>query len=423
MALIESKRYKQLYAAHNAAEGQPKAPGAGTTARQSKAARIALSLLTAIILIFTAACGNSPDSKPALGGNVADSEVGAKLSVVTSFYPLYFLASEIGGEHVNVVNLIAAGVEPHDWTPKSRDLITASNAQLFLYHGAGLEGWVDDFLKGLSKDSGLVAKEMSAGIKLIKGSDEEGAGEADLADEADGDHDHDADHAHEADGDHDHDADHAHEADGDHDHDADHAHGADGDHDHDADHAHGADDGHGHSHSHDTDPHTWSSPKSMLILAENIKNSLVAADAEHEADYVQNYEALKQKLTKLDEEYSAKLGQVTQKNIVVSHQAFGYLARDYGLNQVSIMGLNPDAEPRSQDILKIATFVKENDVKYIFFEELISDQMAKMLASEAGVDVMVLNPLEGLTKEQEKNGDTLLTLMERNLQNLLIALQ
>jgi zinc transport system substrate-binding protein len=87
------------------------------------------------------------------------------------------------------------------------------------------------------------------------------------------------------------------------------------------------------------------------------------------------------------------------------------------------MGLNPDAEPRAQDILEIAKYVEENGVKYIFFEELVSDQLAVMLANEANVETMVLNPLEGLTKEQEKAGVTYLNLMQSNLQNLVQALQ
>ncbi|RCW51236.1 metal ABC transporter solute-binding protein, Zn/Mn family [Paenibacillus prosopidis] len=338
----------------------------------------ALSVLLTALLIFAAACGSNANiaNNPADTTNAAnDSSVNnavekQQVSVVTSFYPLYYLASEIGGEHVKAVNLVASGVEPHDWTPKSRDLDTASNAQLFLYHGAGLEGWVDDFLKGLSKDSTVVTKEMSDGITLIEGTEEE----EEHADE------HEDEHANE----------HADEK----------------------EHDHGG-----------LDPHTWVSPKSALKLAENVKNSLIEVDAANQADYEKNYDALKQKLEALDADYTAKLAQTASKDIVVSHQAFGYLARDYGLNQVAIMGLSADAEPRGQDLLEITKFVKENNVKYIFFEELVSDQLAKTLADEADVDTLVLNPLEGLTPEQEKAGETYLSLMERNLQNLLQALQ
>ncbi|MGO4541674.1 metal ABC transporter solute-binding protein, Zn/Mn family [Paenibacillus sp. 2TAB19] len=318
---------------------------------------LAISLVAAIALL-TAACGNTSNNTNTAEGNTEQND---KLSVVTSFYPLYFMAKEIGGEHVKVDNLVAAGVEPHDWTPKSRDLSTASNANLFLYHGAGLEGWVEDFQKGLSKDSGVAVKGMSEGITLIHGEEEE-------------------EHEHE------------HEGEEDHDHEG-------------------------------LDPHTWVSPKSALILAENIKDSLIEADVTHKADYEQNFAALQEKLVAIDAEYTAELTKASKKDIVVSHQAFGYLARDYGLNQVAIMGLSPDAEPRAQDLLEIAKFVKENDVRVIFFEELVSDNLAKTLADEADVETQVLNPLEGLTSEQEKAGDSYLTLMERNLQYLSQALQ
>lgn len=356
-------------------------------------AAIMLSLLLAAAL---SACGSGNSSNNEGNTNQKTEETNKqtaeKLSVVTSIYPIYFMANEIGGEHVNAVNLIPTGIDPHDWTPKSKELKAASDAALFLFHGAELEGWVDGFLKGLSKDSKVITKVMSEGIDLIAGEHE---------DESEEEHDH-----------------HEHAEEG---HDR-HEHGEETEQDN---HEHAEEGGHeDHSgHHHEIDPHTWVSPKSALIIAQNVKNSLVEADPEQADYYEQNYTALHNKLLHLDKQYEEKLAQVPQKNIVVSHQAFGYLARDYGLKQVAIMGLNPEAEPLAQDILNIAKFVKEHNVKYIFFEELVSDQLAKMLASEAKVDTMVLNPLEGLTNEQQKSGENYLTLMERNLQNLVQALQ
>lgn len=312
---------------------------------------IRLALLMAA-LIIVAGC-NKGDGK-----NNASSEEG-KVNVVTTFYPLYYLAAGIGGEDANVANLIPAGVEPHDWTPKSRDLQTASHAQLFIYNGAGLEGWVDDFLHGAGSGGSLRTLEASQGIELIHGNPEE------------------AD---------------AHED-------------------------------HGHEGDLDVDPHTWVSPKSMLKMASNILEAYVAADPAHKDAYESRYNELKAKLEQLDRKMTEGLADVSKRDIVVSHQAFGYLCRDYGLKQVAIMGLSPDAEPRAQDLLEVAKFVKENGVKTIFFEELVSDQLAKTLAAEANVGTDVLNPLEGLTPEQEKSGDDYVTIMERNLQNLRKALQ
>jgi zinc transport system substrate-binding protein len=158
-------------------------------------------------------------------------------------------------------------------------------------------------------------------------------------------------------------------------------------------------------------------------MAENIKNSLVEVDPDHQDGYEQRYEELRTKLEALDQRFTDELSKVSNKEIVVSHQAFGYLARDYGLTQHAIMGLSPDAEPTGQDIVNLSKLVKEEGIKYIFFEELVSDKLAKTLAGEAGVETMVLNPVEGLTKEQAAGGDDYFTLMEKNLQNLLIALK
>ena len=343
-----------------------------------------LSLLLSIALLVSACDGNNAE-KQSSNENVSES---GKISVVTSFYPIYFLTEAIGGESVQVTNLIASGVEPHDWSPKSKDLLTASNADLLIYHGAGFETWIDDFKDGLDTNSHVVVKEASQGISLIdttKNNDH--AQEEDTHD----------DHAHEEDT---HD-DHANEEDA-----------------HD-DHAHEEE----HTHSHSIDPHTWVSPKSAIKLAENIKNALVEISTEHKDQFEANYNELMMKLEELDQQYEQQLAAASNKHFVVSHQSFGYVARDYGLEQISIMGINPNSEPRAQDILDITKLVQKYDVKYIFFEELVSDKLAKMLAAEAKVDTMMLYSLEGLTTKQEKAGETYLTLMERNLQNLVEALQ
>lgn len=312
-------------------------------------------MLALMIILLLGACG------PKSSGSIVEG----KVNVVTTFYPIYEFASEIGGEEANVINLLPVGVEPHDWTPRSQDIINTSKAQLFLYNGAGLEGWVPNFLKSLDSDSEVKATQVSLGVDYI------------LTDEEDS-HDHGGNEEHNG------------EADSDNLH---------------------------------TDPHTWVSPKSALIMAENIKDSLQDADPEHKAAYEQRYNKLAERLTALDNRFSDELGKLPNKEIVVSHQAFAYLARDYGLKQHAIMGLSPDAEPRGQDLLELAALVKEEGIRYIFFEELVSDKLAKTLAGEAGVETMVLNPVEGLTEEQEKNGDNYFTLMEKNLQNLILALQ
>ncbi|KAI7250542.1 hypothetical protein KC345_g11652, partial [Hortaea werneckii] len=117
-----------------------------------------------LLLVMLAACG------PKSSGSIVEG----KVNVITTFYPIYEFASEIGGEDVNAINLLPVGVEPHDWTPRSQDIINTSKAQLFLYNGAGLEGWVPNFLKSLDSDSEAKAVEVSKGVDLIMTDEEDG---------------------------------------------------------------------------------------------------------------------------------------------------------------------------------------------------------------------------------------------------------
>lgn len=304
-----------------------------------------------VLMLIVIASGCGPQSQ----GEIVEG----KVNVVTTFYPIYEFAKAIGGEDANVINLLPAGVEPHDWTPRSQDIVNTSKAQLFFYNGAGLEGWVPQFLKGLNRNSKVKAYEVSSGVKLIESDEDE-------------------EHQHE---------------------------------------------GEGHNHLQHVDPHTWVSPKSAMIMAENMLNSYIEADPSRKDAYTSRYLVLKKKLEDLDQQFVNQLKDMPRKEIVVSHEAFGYLARDYGLTQHAIMGLSPDAEPRARDLLNLSKLVKEKGIHYIFFEELVSDRLAKTLASETGAEVLVLNPVEGLTEEQLKRGDDYFSLMRNNLTNLMLALQ
>ncbi|MCP3773287.1 metal ABC transporter substrate-binding protein [Paenibacillus sp. MZ04-78.2] len=312
-------------------------------------------ILVLLISTLLSACGGR--SQPAL--------VNGKINIAVSFYPLYDFASKIGGDHVNVVNLVPAGVEPHDWSPKSRDIQNLAKSELFVYLGAGFEGWVKDTLDSLKKDNKTVVVEASRGIKLLPGTEEE-HGDANAQ----------------------------------------------------------AKDDHGHDHDHgNTDPHVWLSPLNAKQMALNIKDALIQVDGVHKADYEANFKKLADRLDQLDGKYKSELSKTSKKDIVVTHQSFGYLAKAYGLNQKAIMSLAPDAEPTSKDMKNILQFIKDNQVKYIFFEELVSDKLAKTLAKDAGVETLVLSPIEGLTEEQATKGDDYVSLMENNLNNLIKALQ
>lgn len=293
-----------------------------------------------------------------------------KMNVYTSFYPLYDFAARIGGEHVQVTSLVPAGVDPHDWSPKSQDIIQLSKAQLFIHNGAGFDDWwVEDLLASLGESKPKVVT-ASEGIELIP-ADGEGAG---------------------------------------------HDHGSEED-----EHLHG-NELNEHDHG-DYDPHVWLSPLNAMRMAENILGGLIAVDPEHEADYRANFEQFSEELKALHEEYMAVVEQAGRREFVTSHQAFAYLARDYGLTQLSIMGLSTEAEPTSQDMMKIMALIREHGVRYILYEELSSPKIAKTLAEDLGIEMLPLNPIEGLTPEQEAAGENYVSLMRHNLRSLELALQ
>jgi zinc transport system substrate-binding protein len=172
-----------------------------------------------------------------------------------------------------------------------------------------------------------------------------------------------------------------------------------------------------------TDPHIWLDPVLAQKMVDKISEGFTQADMANKDYYVSNAVALKNKLADLDTAYREGLKSCMQKNIITSHAAFGYLATQYGLNQVSIAGLSPDAEPSSKELADIAKFAKDNNVKYIFFESLVSPKLSETIAREVGAQTMVLNPIEGLTDEELAAGKTYFSEMGNNLKNLRIALE
>jgi len=172
-----------------------------------------------------------------------------------------------------------------------------------------------------------------------------------------------------------------------------------------------------------TDPHIWQSPLLAKKIVDKITDGFIKIDPANKDYYQFNANALKVKLDELDQQYKQKLANCAQKNIITSHAAFGYLATAYGLNQVPIAGLSPDAEPSSQQLADIVKFAKANNVKYIFFESLVSPKLSDTIASEVGAKTLVLNPIEGLTNEEIAQGQNYFTKMQDNLANLQIALQ
>jgi zinc transport system substrate-binding protein len=165
-----------------------------------------------------------------------------------------------------------------------------------------------------------------------------------------------------------------------------------------------------------TDPHFWLDPMRLAAVVDAIQARLARLDPAHAPDYRRNAERLKTRLAALDREYVTGLAHCANRDLVTSHNAFGYLARRYGLTQEGITGLTPDAEPRPGDLAAVATFVTTHRVRTIYYETLVSPRIAQTVASETGARTAVLDPIEGLTGRSQ--GRDYLTVMRANLANL-----
>ncbi|EGL83154.1 ABC-type metal ion transporter, periplasmic subunit [Caldalkalibacillus thermarum TA2.A1] len=354
-----------------------------------------LVLLSTMLVLSMALMACSPaeeapapeeDLQPEEAASVSAEE--ERLLVYTSLFPLYDFATKIAGERAEVINLIPPGAEPHDFEPTPNDIVNLHKADLFVYNGGGLEGWIEKILEAVDNPD-LKVVDSTANVELLT-NEETG-------------------HVHDQDHDHGHDHGHGKEEDHDHDHDHDHAHGKEEDHDHEHDHG-------------ELDPHVWLDPLRAKQQAEAIKDALVEIDPEHAEYYEQNYSELAQGFDELHAKFEEMSQNIQRRDFVVSHEAFGYLAWRYDLNQVGIAGLSPSQEPSPQRMREIIEFVQENEIQYILFENTVTLKVAEVIKSETGAESLVLHNLESLTEEELAQGADYFSIMEQNLDVLKKAL-
>ncbi len=292
-------------------------------------------VLLGIILITTIAIGYFATKRYHSLSQATDNSA-SKIKVVTSFYPLYFFASEIGGSFAKVTNITPLGVEPHEFEPTLREIATIEQSQMLIINGEGFETWAEKITTNLQKKSTRV---------VVAGQGFE-----------------------------------------------------------------------------QNDPHVWLSPVLAQKQVEQILKGYIQIDPQHRQEYERNAQSLISKLNQLDQAFRQGLRSCQQHQFITSHTAFGYLASEYNLQQLAIAGLSPDAEPSSAQLAQIATVAQQNNVKYIFFETLVSPQLAQTIAAEVGAQTLVLNPLEGLTQNEVESGENYFSLMRENLDALRVAL-
>jgi zinc transport system substrate-binding protein len=161
------------------------------------------------------------------------------------------------------------------------------------------------------------------------------------------------------------------------------------------------------------DPHVWLDPLRFARIAGRVGDVLRRPE---------QGAALAAELRGLDREFRTGLRSCERREIVTSHAAFGYLAERYGLEQIAITGVSPEAEPTARDLEAVVDDVREHGATTVFFETLVSPRLAETVAREVGAETAVLNPLEGLTEDERERGENYVSVMRSNLAALREAL-
>ncbi|MEV8418201.1 metal ABC transporter substrate-binding protein [Streptomyces niveus] len=324
--------------------------------------------LTLGLVALSALSGCSPsDAADDAGGGAGKS--GGKLAVVASFYPMQYLAEEIGGSHVDVSTLTKPGVEPHDLELGTRQAAQLGEADYILYL-KGIQPAVDEAISAAGVKNTVDAASLTT---LEKHGAEVGH-----------DHDHGDEHADEHAGEEHAEEDHAHEGEA------------------------------------GTDPHIWLDPVKYAEVAKGVGASLEKADPDNAAAYRKNTTTVVERLTALDSAFEQGLADTATKTFITTHSAFGYLAERYGLTQESIAGISPESEPSPARIKELRTIAAKDKVGTVFFETLVSDRTAKTVAADSGLKTDVLDPVEGITDKSK--GADYVEVMESNLAALEKAL-
>lgn len=357
------------------------------------------NLFTVLALAVTlTACGANTDKKE--NENVDDSkkieskveegneknQENEKSVIYTSFFPIYNLAKQIAGDKFEVRSFTNLKTESHGFEPSAKEIAELSNAKLMFTNGAGMEEWEEK----VKESTDVEFVNTSESIDLIKATEE---------DHEDADHDHeDADHDHE-------DVDHDHE-DADHDHE-------DADHDHED---HDYEEGHHHHHHGEYDPHTWLDPANGKAQAKVIADKLSEIDPANKDYYMANYEKIATELDEITNEYKDKFANVENNKFIVPHQAFGYVAREFNLEQIPLNSLTSTGEAGSKVLKEVSDMAKDEKIKTVFYEMGGSDKAAKTLADEIGAEAKPISTLEFATDEELDSNKTYQEMIKENLE-------
>lgn len=315
----------------------------------------------ASLFLFTialAGCAGETDVN-----KTADSNI-QKIKISATIFPLYDIAKNIGGEHVEASLILAAGASPHTYTPSPSDIKKLQGTDVIFSIGHGLDAWTDEITKAVE---GVEKVDVSEGVTLYPFA---------------------FDHSHDEDGEN-------HEEDK-----------ADGLHEEDEAHAQVGD-----------DPHYWLNTANAKIIATNIAGTLSKVDPVNASYYAQNLSSYKKDLDSLHDEIELKLLTLKENELIVFHDSWAYFAREFGLQIAGVVQASPGKEPTPKYLESLYKTAGEHNASALFSEPQLSPSTLQPLIEDLGLKLYVLDPIGGMEER-----DSYLNLMRYNADVIFNAL-
>ena len=324
--------------------------------------RMLLFFIMTAGLLLTGCSAVRPEAGPAPDG-------GERVRVAATIFPPCDFVRQIGGEYVDVVQLLKPGMEPHSYEPSPADIIRIMDSDLFLYAGGESDVWVEEILEG--SDRAPVSCSLLDWVDPLEEETSEGMQVKE------------------------------------------HHHG----------HAEGETDG-VHLEETEYDEHVWTSPVNAQLLVEQIRDVLISLDPGREEIYEKNAAAYLEELRALDEDYRQMTENAKRKTLVFGDRfPFLYLVRTYGLEYYAAFpGCSGESESSAATIAFLTDQVEEEGIPVVFQLELSNGRVADAIAEAAGAETEILHSCHTLTVSEAERGETYLSLMRRNLEALRHAL-
>ena len=292
-----------------------------------------------------------------------------RISVVTTIFPQYDFVRQIAGENVELKMLLKPGEETHSYEPTPQDIIAIQNSDIFIYVGGENDAWVEDILESMPEADMRTLKLMDC-VDTVEEEHVEGMQEQ-------------PGHSHEEEESHEDETEEEHSV-------------------------------------HEIDEHVWTSPVNASAIVDKIKELLVQADPENRQIYEENAEAYEAELAELDAEFRDVVDNAGRRLVVFGDRfPFRYFADEYGLDYYAAFpGCASDTEPSAATMAFLINKVKEEEIPAVLKMELSTENIANAIAEATGTEVRTFYSCHNLTAEEFKDGETYLSMMQKNVETL-----